>query len=86
MAEVIAVTTKKYYREGGALMGAHCPQAPVQRRVYPQTSLQVKWDLVTIFLKSAHYLYTLGGKGFTHFLYKSVRSVPDLDLEELSKE
>lgn len=86
VTEVIAVTTKKYYREGAALMGAHCPQAPVQRGVYPQTTLHVKWDLVTTFLQSASYLYTLGGKCSTDSLYKSVRSVPDFDLQELSKE
>lgn len=84
--EVIAVTTKKYYRECAALMGAHCPQPPVQSGVYPQTSLHVKWDLVAIFLKSAGYLYTLGGKCFTHSLYKRFRSMPDLDLQKLSEE
>lgn len=42
MTEIIAVTTKKNYREDSALMGAHCPQIPMQSGVYLQTSLHVK--------------------------------------------
>lgn len=88
MAEFIAVTTKKYYREDAALMGDHCPQAQVHSGVYPQTSLHVKsykWNLITMFLKSASLCEYYRWEVF-HSLYRSVTSVPDLDLQELSKE